>query len=295
LRAAGVLLSVFCVVWIVYRFVDSGLLQRVTESSYSERLVFRIAQAVPVYASGLVALGIAWWFLQGTFATQKLAVRDTFVCYGVTQFGKYLPGNVGQYLGRHVVLRGMGLSHATLTMCAITEAGLLVCASLMWSAPLIDLYLPGLPAATLLIVLPLGLLVVIAIFSVARVRIRWMENHVRHFAPAAIFVALALYLLFFAIMAMTLQLVAWTFDSQALSFVQLSAVASLSWVAGYLVIGAPGGLGVREAVFLILLHGRMPEDQILLMAAGFRVATFGGDLLLFLLVVPFNARLTRAR
>jgi glycosyltransferase 2 family protein len=292
LRVVGTLLSVAGVAWIVLRFAESGLLQRVASSSRSGQLALRIAQAIPVYAAGVVVLCVAWWFLQGTFSARKLRVYETVVNYGTTQFGKYLPGNVGQYLGRHVMLSRLGLSHAVLVACALAEAGLLVCAALVWGAPLMNHYIPGLPTATWLVTLPVLFLASVALFSISHSRIGWLGRHIPVFAPGGLFVALSLYLLFFLTMALTLQVVASSPDMQV---AQLSAVAALSWAAGYLVIGAPAGLGVREAVFLALLHGRMPEDQILLMAGAFRIATFGGDLLVFLLALPLNARLSRAR
>ena len=50
-----------------------------------------------------------------------------------------------------------------------------------------------------------------------------------------------------------------------------------------MVVGAPAGIGVREAIFIALLHGQMAESDILLLAAGFRIATFSGDMLFLLL------------
>lgn len=52
---------------------------------------------------------------------------------------------------------------------------------------------------------------------------------------------------------------------------------ALSWVAGFLVPGAPAGLGVREAVLVALLSPSV--DRALPVVLGFRLATILGDFL----------------
>jgi uncharacterized membrane protein YbhN (UPF0104 family) len=65
------------------------------------------------------------------------------------------------------------------------------------------------------------------------------------------------------------------------SFAMLLAAGAASWVAGFVVIGAPGGLGVREAAFVALAGGALGESEALLLIGLFRIATFLGDTLLF--------------
>jgi uncharacterized membrane protein YbhN (UPF0104 family) len=50
---------------------------------------------------------------------------------------------------------------------------------------------------------------------------------------------------------------------------------------GFIVIGAPGGLGVREAAFVALVGGALGEREALLLIGLFRIVTFLGDTLLF--------------
>lgn len=54
---------------------------------------------------------------------------------------------------------------------------------------------------------------------------------------------------------------------------------ALSWVGGYLVPGAPAGLGVREGILVALLSPSV--DRALPIVLGFRLATTLGDLLSF--------------
>ena len=59
------------------------------------------------------------------------------------------------------------------------------------------------------------------------------------------------------------------------------ASSAASWAAGFVVIGAPGGLGVREAAFVALAGASLGESQALLLIGLFRIVTFLGDTLLF--------------
>jgi uncharacterized membrane protein YbhN (UPF0104 family) len=63
----------------------------------------------------------------------------------------------------------------------------------------------------------------------------------------------------------------------------LTAAYALSWLAGFLLPGAPGGLGVRESAFTLLLSGTFPPAITLLVIALARIATVCADALVFLI------------
>jgi uncharacterized membrane protein YbhN (UPF0104 family) len=54
---------------------------------------------------------------------------------------------------------------------------------------------------------------------------------------------------------------------------------ALAWTAGLVVPGAPGGLGVFEAVLLLRLGMAVPEAQLLAVAISYRAVVTLGDLL----------------
>ena len=67
------------------------------------------------------------------------------------------------------------------------------------------------------------------------------------------------------------------------------AACTLAWMLGFVTPGAPAGLGVREAVLLGLLGPVLGEPAALLLSLQLRLATLGGDLLLFVASGPFGA------
>ena len=70
------------------------------------------------------------------------------------------------------------------------------------------------------------------------------------------------------------------------------AANAASWLAGFVIIGAPAGLGVREATFVALAGAALGEGQALLLIGLFRVVTFLGDTL-FLAAGALLLRLRR--
>lgn len=77
----------------------------------------------------------------------------------------------------------------------------------------------------------------------------------------------------------------WAFDLQlAVDWFTWLAGFALAWTAGLVVPGAPGGLGVFEAMLLLRLGGALPEASLLAVALSYRLMVTLADLLGALLV-----------
>ena len=88
----------------------------------------------------------------------------------------------------------------------------------------------------------------------------------------------------------------WAFDLQlAIDWRTWLAGFALAWTAGLVVPGAPGGLGVFEAVLLLRLGGTLPESSLLAVALSYRLMVTLADLLGAALVQGDGWVLTRAR
>ena len=72
------------------------------------------------------------------------------------------------------------------------------------------------------------------------------------------------------------------FGSSAGSWVQLTMLFTAAWVVGYMLPGAPGGLGVREAMMLALLAPVLGTTVALGVSVTMRLSSMAGDGLAFL-------------
>jgi len=76
-------------------------------------------------------------------------------------------------------------------------------------------------------------------------------------------------------------------DLTAADGIQLCAIYTVAWLAGYLSLVSPSGIGVRELVFVLLAH-RFPADAVAGLAVFGRVALLLADVLLGVVFSPFH-------
>jgi glycosyltransferase 2 family protein len=98
------------------------------------------------------------------------------------------------------------------------------------------------------------------------------------------------YLFFILISAaLFLALVTLEMGSESIARWQLiTGSYAFAWGIGFVIPGAPAGLGVREAVLTGILSGVLPENSILVSAVLFRLVSTLGDILFFLQTILFS-------
>jgi uncharacterized membrane protein YbhN (UPF0104 family) len=283
-RICGVLLSAAALVWIGIRFAQSnalGLLERLPIAPAQLALV--LAGVAIAYSLALSLLAFAWSRLIAALSTTSPPARPIMATWAATQYGKYLPGNVAHYALRHAWSRRYGLSHAALALASILEAALLLLAALALTllGDTRRLRILSLLDARVAIAVLVAMLASLGIaLYVARRRTFAERWHVPALptAPVLLF-CLACYVAFFAACAGLIEALALALGIDIGSFAMLLAASAASWAAGFVVIGAPGGLGVREAAFVALAGGALGESRALLLIGLFRIVTFLGDTL----------------
>jgi uncharacterized membrane protein YbhN (UPF0104 family) len=268
---------------------DSGVFARLTRAPDAAALWWHIAGGALIYGASVGLLAMAWHGLLRALGVADLPPSRSAGIYAASQFGKYFPGSVLQYVGRHALLRKAGLSHRALVLCAVLEAAMLVAAALVWAAPMAVHYVPvDAPVIWAVIVVALGF-----VGWMLRRHATTLGGGIRVSLPW-LGVAFASYLVFFGMMGLTFDVVA-AFSSSSIPWATRYAAVAASWIAGFVIVGAPAGVGVREAVFLALIGGLMGADTTLVAVSAFRLATFGGDLLAFLAGWPVVAAARRER
>lgn len=230
------------------------------------------------YGAALFLVAETWHGLIARLSGLALPRAETYRSVTETQLGKYLPGNVAHLIGRHVWLRQVGPSHRALggalageAVALVAGAGILA-ALVLTVAPPPELPLIG---AYVWIGAPLVLLVAMLASMVA-----WIVPMSRNWTGLGIRSVL-LTVVFFALQGVAFWLVARMIAPEApVALIGLSAIA---WIAGFLMPGAPGGLGPREFVLVTLVAPGIGQADAALAAAVFRCVTFAGDAACFLL------------
>lgn len=256
---------------------------------------------VLLYTASIATTSAAWlWQLQALRQPARFAWTTTVLA--VTQFGKYLPGNVGQHIGRVglAVDGGVGLAAAVLTigyelLIAIVAAAHLCAAAILlwpppafagaswlaWRWPLLALVSLGAVAGLMLAPRLVGLATRLRGRGAATIagEAAAFSLDLRAIAGSYAMYVGSLSVIGIGLWALALALVPdGSVVPAPLFFVGAFATA---WIAGFVVPGAPAGLGVREVVLAAWLGGALPTATVVVLVLALRVATTIGDAINF--------------
>ena len=267
----------------------------------SGRSLVRILVAAIVFAT-TVFFSVAGWRTLLTHMSHPLPWGQVARVFCITQIAKYIPGNVGHHVGRVALARtSLDLPASTTIVSIFQESALACLAALILGAigflALPDLQFPTHRIAVLGLRVSIGIafswvivagLLTLALINVMRKRtqiarspvLRWLFrmtpswpatlNALPSYAAIYLVNGVALWVLSTAIM-----------QPNGSDLLLLTGAYSLSWVVGFLLPGAPGGLGVREAALAVILNGIYPADTILAISVMSRISTVVADLLIF--------------
>lgn len=209
-----------------------------------------------------------------------------------SQVAKYLPGNVFQYVGRVSGASSLGVPATVSALSIMMEAAFAAAAALLIGLTGyvgdIELLTEAMPGGARPFLVATGAagagaaaFIVIALLS-TRISgvVRSLHAVLR---PRPIAEAFLLYLASQVLLslAMLVLLTSMFATVGAESTLRLIAAASFAWVTGFLTPGSPGGLGVREAVFVALAGPEIGTETALAGALVLRFATVLVDLVVF--------------
>lgn len=279
-RWAGRVLSLVSVVF-VFWLLWKNLGQIESKPDWAS-VVAPFVVVVVCYCLSAFLVARGWYENVRAFPAELLRWDTAWRIFGRAQIAKYVPGNIVHLAGRHVLGRAIGLSHKSLAAATILEAGGVTTAALMVGLMLSPQFLP---ISGPMLLYGGGTCVVLMLSILALLHRKYRRVHVLRIARAGI-----AYLVFFAATGAVSALLLSALSGQPIGLMLAPAIAAyaLSWTAGFVIPGAPGGLGVREAGLVLSLKGLAPEADLVLFAVLLRVATILGDLVFFA-VATFSA------
>lgn len=261
------------------------------------RVIASILAAAFLYALIIPLSALAWGALlrsQGEPLPRGLLAS----ILAVTQLAKYVPGGVAQPLGRAAMSIRNGMSARAFATSVVQETVLAVGASVTTGVSLLLLSPAGMMQIPetyrgMVLVGVLATIGSVILFACgARLmpacirRSRWIATLARVTGPAPGTRTTALVFLTYCLNYLTIGVGVWVVG-QALAlgasggYLLLTGSFALSWLLGFVVPGAPAGLGVREGIMTILLSGSLDQHRILSLVIAIRLATLAGDGLCF--------------
>ena len=311
LKTAGNILMIFALFFVVRRLLKidwSGIV--------TGRNLLRFVLYVLVYTLIVLVSFFPWRILVGIFTGkgQSLAKHDTVFCYVFTKANilKYVPGNVFQYVGRNEAASILGLDHANVAMATVSEVVLMAAASALCSLLLIGPYTVQYLKEHIGNILLLGMaalgLIVLAGFILYKWKREKLLEYVRDYKAILLkketavrllgvfliyfSIFLCIGLLFIAVMNLCGEV-----DLPLSGYGMVIGGFILSWLAGYITPGAPGGIGVREMIMTVVFSGStlVSSEMIVTASALYRVINILGDIAAFVIMLAVYHRYQKNR
>lgn len=297
---AGLLLSLACLGFFLRSAASHW--QAVAQVDWQSRTFLLAVAALVFYMATYGAAGLAW---QASLRMLGVRARAAALCrvLMLSQFGKYLPGNFAHHAGRVVLARKLGIGlEPTVASMAVDLAVLLVVAALC-SIPALGLLVAILQRqdmdfGALLAILGACLAGGFLALALSR-RARRLAAHPARLARKVLVRANLLLLarsalahgLGFLLGSSALYLLCSAFSgSFSDAWLGVAGAYTASWLLGFVVIGAPAGIGIREVALMFGLAPLYGEQDALVATAILRIVTTIGDGLVFAIALFLSRR-----
>lgn len=258
-----------------------------------------------LFNASTVAIQACLWPLLLRGGGVFLNFKEAYLILGKSQIGKYLPGNVFQYLGRVALSRKAGIPTEAVLISTGIETGLLAAtvSALAAAGLLFDrspfgwlLDEPGANRVSMTLLAIMIIIILLAILTILCPRLRaWIRLRIAYLNPLRVTGGFFLSLMVFmthGIMISLLLDTLWGIETE-LKWYQFSWGFALAWGLGFITPGAPGGLGIREVILVGLFGQPLGEAVVLGLALVLRIITSLGDLLAFGMAVWLGRRVTK--
>jgi len=219
------------------------------------------------------------WFYQVKKKTDDFSKVDSFTVIGLSQFVKYLPGNFAHIIGRGYLARKL-LSQKDIYLTLLVETFLIAIVAMLLG---VSWFFGSL--GELMMVVDLNWVVIIVMGGFAVVGLFLLKRLVSYRLDMRLtFLLSGLYFISYIFHGLVIFLVfKYVLLADGIVLWECVAGFALAFVFGYLLPGAPGGIGVREYVFVMLFSAAVGEVVAIQAILIHRLLTVASDILFFIL------------
>ncbi len=227
------------------------------QESLSDLLSFHVGLFVASFLVLMVHMllaALSWKMVSGVVGC-PVTFRQAFAIHFLTQVGKYLPGKLWAAVGKVGLTRRLGLSGVRASHAMVLESLFIVSGSLLVGLPLVPVAADRLGLGPVLSLAAVALVVLVLIMTCHPTAfqrlLRWLSRITGKELEAGdpgflnVLKLLPVYLLVFLSQGVAFVLLAWSFGLRIPMFPGMF-VFPMAMAIGFIVVFAPGGLGVRE-------------------------------------------------
>ncbi len=287
-KTIGKILSILSIVFIGVKIYQLGFDPKVIENVPAFIAISVIAVLMKMFSVVTSASGWRRWI--SLFSGRKIRFWDAFYIYGKAGIGKYLPGNVMHYVERNIFAAEYGLPQTKIAAGSVLETLELVIAALFMSLILLPisyrqkvLKLIYERKTILIILILICFFIFVAIFAIVLIKRRYIKGIISEYKFSGL-KTFALTLIEYILTLLLLgggMVLMWMFCTQespdAESLRLMISAYSTAWVCGFVIPGASGGIGIREAILSVLLDGLASGSVTMFVIVTHRLITIIGD------------------
>ncbi|WP_158783506.1 lysylphosphatidylglycerol synthase domain-containing protein [Pantoea sp. BAV 3049] len=223
------------------------------------------------YGAANIFLVMAWRSIL-KFYHIPTKLNWTIYAYGISQLGKYVPGNIFHIAGRQAIAMAADLPGKPILKSNIAELVMISCTGCLAGWLVLNLIFPAFPLLAGL------LLLVISVIAVLFLLMRLFNSNISRAMLFQMLFLISSAVIFTLILNQLHQ--AGTFNFPVM--LSVGGVYTIAWLAGLVMPGAPAGIGIRELVVVFFLSRQIPDAELLLAVLLGRIVTVVGDVLFFI-------------
>ena len=290
----GKILAALCIVFLIYSLYKINIDWSYFTHPYIIFLgILGLSLLVVLYS---YINAYIWKLYLDFFSGVHNPTYEVIIIYLKSNIAKYLPGNVIQYVGRNVLGKKLGIGQKNIVMATVAELVSLTCGNIifalvmslqntksvvgrLWAEHNLK---KSISVITVLIIA----IIIICVFYLAKNDFgRKIKNYITRDNIKKVvrlfWIVFILYNIVFVVSALILWGIFYILNAD-IGFANVASANALSWLAGYIVPGAPGGIGIREVVLVWLLEAECLPELVMLSAVLLRICVILGDFLSFL-------------
>ena len=243
------------------------------------------------YSLNVVLICIPWKVILEIITSVKIKFKEIVLISCRSNALKYIPGNVFQYVGRNQIAFKLDFNHLDVGISTIIDVFINILSIFLTS---LILYFPGIKIwidkfgllnlkVVIMFLILFVLIVAIAstllrekiIYYIKRYRVLFTKESLKkiflcmlYYSMQGIFTAIIYIIVVKYIVGVQL-------PNNKLNIIVGAFL--LSWILGFIMIGAPAGIGIREGSMALLIKDIIPTEEVLLSMLIYRIITTFGD------------------
>ncbi|HMD13270.1 MAG TPA: lysylphosphatidylglycerol synthase domain-containing protein [Bacteroidota bacterium] len=295
----GSILSIVSTVFLVRILIRN--IAVISSLQWNIEACLALITAVIISLVGVVLLSYGWKILLEA-GNVRSSLLSAYSIIGRAQIAKYLPGNVFHYIGRvalgkfyNIVPEVSLITIGVETFFIVFTAVVIGLTGIVGNRSLYDGmgWLPVTQIAWFPYAVAGMLIAAAFLLSLTSKKIRtWLSSRSHYLSPLKVFSVIFLYAVFLMMNGVSIVLLlryVWN-EPSSVSWYQYSAGFTIAWLLGFIVPGAPGGLGIREAVFVAIFSSVLGDGLAAGVAVMMRIVTTVSDLVTFFIAARLGRR-----